>query len=94
MVAITKITGAIALLASCATAHPGESHSHDHMKREIVAREHHAKVGQRSLSACANSSSAKRLKARNIQRRNEAVKSLRQKRDLKARKFRATRLQI
>ncbi|KAI0814395.1 Intradiol ring-cleavage dioxygenase [Xylaria sp. FL0064] len=72
------------LLAGFATAHPGESHDHVKMKREILARDNAAVVGARSLGSCSNSAASQALKARSIQRRAEAVKNIRQKRGIKA----------
>lgn len=83
MVAFSKVF--LAAFAGFVAAHPGEKHDADHMKREIVARDNAARVAARSLAACGNSASALALKRRSIQRRAEAVKSLRQKRNIKAR---------
>ncbi|KAH8886962.1 aromatic compound dioxygenase [Thozetella sp. PMI_491] len=92
MVLLPKISGAaaLALLAGLAAAHPGESHSDHHMKREITAREHNAHLGARSLGACSNSVASRKLKARSIKRRSEHVEKLRQKRGITApsKKFR------
>ncbi|KAI1424427.1 Intradiol ring-cleavage dioxygenase [Xylaria sp. FL1777] len=70
------------LLTGYVTAHPGESHDHIKMKRELVARDNGAAVGARSLGACSNSAASQALKARSIQRRAEAVNKLRQKRGI------------
>jgi PAB1-binding protein PBP1 len=87
MVVLSKLSVAAgAVLASVVSAHPGESHSAHHMKREIVARDHQARVAARSLGNCANSAASRALKTRAVQRRAEKVKELRQKRDIKARK--------
>ncbi|KAH6644995.1 Intradiol ring-cleavage dioxygenase [Truncatella angustata] len=82
MVAFSKVF--IATAVGFATAHPGESHSANHVKREIVARENAAHAAARSLASCGNSAGAQALKARSVQRRAEALKSLRQKRGIKA----------
>lgn len=73
------------LLASfaLASAHPGESHSHNHMKREILARDNAAVLGRRSLNSCSSSSSAQLLKARSVQRRDAKVKQLRDRLGIK-----------
>ncbi|KAI1347947.1 Intradiol ring-cleavage dioxygenase [Xylaria sp. FL0043] len=85
MVAFSALTLASAtLLAGFASAHPGESHDHVKMKRELVARDNAAAVGARSLGSCSNSAASQALKARSIQRRAEAVKNIRQKRGIKA----------
>ncbi|KAI0134726.1 GPI anchored dioxygenase [Xylariales sp. AK1849] len=80
MVAFSKLT--LAALASYAAAHPGEKHDDHHMKREIVARDHHARNGARSLAACGNLAHAQALRTRSIQRRAASVKSLREKRGI------------
>ncbi|KAI3324962.1 aromatic compound dioxygenase [Xylariaceae sp. AK1471] len=73
---------ALGLLAGHAVAHPGESHSGAHLKRELVARDNAAAVGARSLAACSNSAASQALKARSIKRRAEAVKNIREKRGI------------
>jgi PAB1-binding protein PBP1 len=83
MVGISKL--AVALLVAAATAHPGESHDAQHMKREIVARDHAARAAARSLGSCANSEAARALKKRSVQRRAEVVKTLREKKGIKTR---------
>ncbi|KAI3339932.1 Intradiol ring-cleavage dioxygenase [Ustulina deusta] len=83
MVAFSTLALASAsLLAGYATAHPGESHDHIKMKRELVARDNGAAVGARSLGSCSNSAASQALKARSIQRRAEKVKNIRQKRGI------------
>ncbi len=87
MVAFSTLALASAsLLAGYATAHPGESHDHIKMKRELVARDNGAAVGARSLGSCSNSAASQALKARSIQRRAEKVKNIRQKRGITTRK--------
>ncbi|KAI0434615.1 Intradiol ring-cleavage dioxygenase [Xylaria sp. FL1042] len=84
MVAFSALALASAsLLAGFATAHPGESHDHVKMKRELLARDNAAAIGARSLGSCSNSAASQALKARAIQRRAEAVKNIRQKRGIK-----------
>ncbi|KAH6896617.1 Intradiol ring-cleavage dioxygenase [Thelonectria olida] len=70
-------------MATLSSAHPGESHSHSHMKREIVARDHAAVLGRRSLNSCSSSINARTTKSRAIQRRAAKVKELREKRGIK-----------
>lgn len=84
MVAISKL--AVAALVGYATAHPGEKHDAEHMKREITARDNHAQVGARALGTCSNSADALALKKRSVQRRADAVKNQRKKRGITARK--------
>ncbi|KAI8623811.1 Intradiol ring-cleavage dioxygenase [Xylariaceae sp. FL1651] len=84
MVAFSALAlGTVSLLAGYAAAHPGESHSDAHMKREIAARDNAASLGARSLGACSNSAASQALKARSIKRRAEAVKNIREKRGIK-----------
>ena len=86
MVCFSKLSGfTAALLTSAAVAHPGETHSQAHMKRELAARDHFASAGKRSLDACSDSASAQKLHARAIERRAQKVKDLREKRGIKTR---------
>ncbi|KAI6087986.1 aromatic compound dioxygenase [Hypoxylon rubiginosum] len=82
MVAITNL--ALAALAGYAAAHPGESHSAHHMKRELVARDSAAQIGARSLNSCSSSAASQALKTRSIKRRAEIVKNIRKKRGIQA----------
>ncbi|KAI0600999.1 Intradiol ring-cleavage dioxygenase [Biscogniauxia sp. FL1348] len=84
MVAISKLAGAAAFFAGFSAAHPGESHSEHHMKRELVARDNAAALGARSLGSCSNSAASQALHARSLKRRADTVKNLRQKRGIKA----------
>ncbi|KAF2092201.1 aromatic compound dioxygenase [Saccharata proteae CBS 121410] len=92
MVYFPKIAGAVAAAALSASviAHPGEHHDHDEVKRTIAARDHHAANAKRSLDACSNSLKHRELAARNVARRSQLVKDLRQKRGItaKPKKFR------
>ncbi|KAK4124355.1 aromatic compound dioxygenase [Parathielavia appendiculata] len=81
MLGIFKLS--VAVLAAVGVAHPGDSHDAHHLKREIVARDHAAKMAARSLGACANSETARALKQRSVVRRAEKVKSLRNERGIK-----------
>ncbi|KAI1366528.1 Intradiol ring-cleavage dioxygenase [Xylaria arbuscula] len=65
-------------LAGYSSAHPDAAN----MKREIVARDHGANLGARSLSSCSNSAAVQARNARSLQRRAEAVKNIRQKRGI------------
>ncbi|KAF7553689.1 hypothetical protein G7Z17_g3422 [Cylindrodendrum hubeiense] len=69
-------------LATLATAHPGESHSNNHMKREIVARDNAAAMGRRSLNTCSDSVGAKKMKRRAVERRAQKVRDLRKSRGI------------
>lgn len=85
MVAFSKM--AVAALAGFAAAHPGEKRDEKKMKREIVARDNHARVGARSLAQCGNADYAKALKTRSVQRRAEKVQSIRKERGIKSGKL-------
>ncbi|CAJ2511974.1 Uu.00g075990.m01.CDS01 [Anthostomella pinea] len=82
MVALSKL--ALAALAGYATAHPGEKHDAEHMKREIVARDNAAQLGARSMGSCSGSAGAQALKQRSIARRAQQVQDIRRKRGIKA----------
>lgn len=69
-------------LASLAAAHPGEKHNAMKIKREIEARNTMARVASRSLGACAGSLKHRQLVERNIARRSEAARKLREKRGI------------
>lgn len=89
MVLFSKLTCAVAALglAGIAITHPGETHSHAHMKREILARDNLAAIGKRSLGACAGSERAQQAKKRALKRRFDKVQNLRKKRGITTRKF-------
>ncbi|KXH28472.1 hypothetical protein CNYM01_10583 [Colletotrichum nymphaeae SA-01] len=90
MVRISALSAAGLALAGCVSAHPGEHHSHDHMKRNIQLRDNVAAVGQRSLNACSNTAGAQAMKKRAVERRAQKVKDIRAAKGLKtpARKYR------
>ncbi|KAK4630909.1 hypothetical protein CLAFUR4_02722 [Fulvia fulva] len=69
MVQVTKLAALAAVCTTPATAHPGEKHDPAKIKREIIAREHWAHQGKRSLDACSNTGTARRFAARNSERR-------------------------
>jgi hypothetical protein len=85
MVVISKLASAAAIWASFTVAHPGETHSAEHIKREIAARDYAAGIGARSLGACGGSASAQEMRARAVWRRADKVQTLRQKRGITAR---------
>ncbi|KAF6803610.1 GPI anchored protein [Colletotrichum sojae] len=90
MVRLSALSAAGLALCGAVSAHPGEHHSHDTMKRNIQLRDNVAAIGQRSLSTCSNSAGAQQMKARAVQRRAQKVNEIRQKKGLKApaRKYR------
>lgn len=90
MVAFSKITTGLAVAAGLAAAHPGETHSNEHIRREIEVRDQHAAHGARALQQCSGSATARRLKQRSVQRRAERVQQLRAARGVTAnpRKYR------
>ena len=69
-------------LLSLAAAHPGEKHDHAHIKRQIDARQLRAAAAKQSLGACENSLKHRDLMARSVQRRANALNSLREKRGI------------
>ncbi|KAK7179137.1 hypothetical protein DPSP01_012212 [Paraphaeosphaeria sporulosa] len=69
-------------LLSLAAAHPGEKHDHAHIKRQIDARQLRAAAAKRSLGACESSLKHRDLMARSVQRRANALQSLREKRGI------------
>jgi ABC-type hemin transport system ATPase subunit len=87
MVSFKTLSSAALLLANFAAAHPGEKHDHEHIKRQIQARDAVANLGQRSLNACSGSESARAIKARSISRRARKVQELREKLGIKTCKF-------
>ena len=84
MVYLPHLTGAaaFALFATSAIAHPGEHHDENRLRREIEAREFNAHKARRSLEACSGTTQARDLKKRSIERRVDAVKNLRKKRNI------------
>lgn len=87
MVGFSKLTGfavAAACLISPSFAHPGETHDAVAMKREIHARNVMASAAKRSLGACSDNLEARNLFARNIARRSNVARELRQKRNIKS----------
>ncbi|EME47032.1 hypothetical protein DOTSEDRAFT_50529 [Dothistroma septosporum NZE10] len=82
MVQITKLAALAAACITPAIAHPGEKHDPAKVKREIIAREHWAHQGKRSLDACSNGETYRRFAARNIERRARKARELREQRGL------------
>ncbi|KAH7193921.1 Intradiol ring-cleavage dioxygenase [Fusarium flagelliforme] len=83
MVPLKTLVSAGLLLANIASAHPGEKHDHQQIKRQIQARDTIANLGQRSLNACSGSDHALALKSRSISRRARKVQELREKLGIK-----------
>ncbi|KAF2029184.1 aromatic compound dioxygenase [Setomelanomma holmii] len=77
-------SGAIAAtsLISSVAAHPGETHDHAKIKREIDVRTLRASAAKRSLGACENSFKHRSLMERSMNRRAAALNKLRQKRGI------------
>ncbi|WYZ42531.1 hypothetical protein EsH8_VI_000230 [Colletotrichum jinshuiense] len=90
MVRLSALSAAGLAFAGYVSAHPGEHHSHDHMKRNIQLRDNVAAIGQRSLNSCSNTAGAQAMKKRAVERRAQKVNEIRQKKGLKApaRKYR------
>ncbi|KAE8146972.1 Intradiol ring-cleavage dioxygenase [Aspergillus avenaceus] len=70
--------------ATLALAHPGEKHDPKALKREIQARDALAIRSRRALEACANTDYAKQLQKRNVARRAQTVRKLREARGINA----------
>jgi hypothetical protein len=88
MVYIPKVAGAVAAiwLTGSISAHPGEHHDHQAIKREIRYRDQMASAAKRSIDGCSNSLKARELSARSAARRAEVARDLRQKRNIKSSK--------
>jgi hypothetical protein len=65
-----------------AVAHPGEIHTPEEVKREIVAHKAQQVKARRSLADCANSPAAVALKERAVARRAATAQKLREQRGL------------
>ncbi|KAF4995950.1 hypothetical protein FGRMN_4805 [Fusarium graminum] len=83
MVSFNILCSTALLLANVASAHPGETHTHEHIKRQIQMRDTVANLGQRSLDACSGSGNAHVLKTRSISRRAQKVQELRERLGIK-----------
>lgn len=90
MVSLAQVATGFAIAAGVVTAHPGEHHSNEHIRREIDIRDATAAHGARALAQCANSATTRRMKQRSVQRRADKVEALRKARGLTAspKKFR------
>ncbi|KAM0345715.1 hypothetical protein ACHAPU_006370 [Fusarium lateritium] len=83
MVSLNALCSAALLLATIASAHPGETYKHEQVKRQTQMRDAVANLGQRSLNACSGSEYAHALKARSISRRGRKVQELRERLGIK-----------
>lgn len=90
MVSFKSLASAGFVLAGLVSAHPGEKHDHQKIKRQIQTRDTIANLGQRSLNACSGSLHARELKARSIARRAEKVEKLRKRLGIKTGMLRDT----
>lgn len=81
MVNFRSISAALAL-ASVATAHPGEEHTPEEIKREVTARGLAHEKMTRALNSCSSSSAFRARQERAMARRADAARALRQKRDI------------
>ncbi|KAF9873801.1 hypothetical protein CkaCkLH20_08535 [Colletotrichum karsti] len=84
MVRISALSAAGLALVGLTSAHPGEKHDHNKLKRDIQLRDGIANIGQRSLSQCSNSAGAQKRQARAVERRAAKVEEIRKKRGLTA----------
>jgi ABC-type hemin transport system ATPase subunit len=83
MVSFKSLASAGFVLVGLVSAHPGEKHDHQKIKRQIQTRDTIANLGQRSLNQCSGSLHARELKARSIARRAEKVEQLRKRLGIK-----------
>lgn len=84
MVQISKFAAALATasLIGSAIAHPGESHDHTKVRRDIKKRDAIALTAKRGLQACQNTLKARELDERAIARRSAKLADLRAKRGI------------
>lgn len=84
MVQISKFAAALATASflSSVIAHPGESHDHARVRRDIRKRDVLAATAKRSLEACSNTLKARQLDDRAITRRSAKLADLRVKRGI------------
>lgn len=81
-----RFTGLLTLTAATlALAHPGEKHDPVALKREIHARDVQAIRARQALDACSGSADAIQLNERNVARRAQTTRNLRQQRGISAR---------
>jgi hypothetical protein len=73
--------------ATLALAHPGEKHDPVALKREIHARDVQAIRARQALDACSSSTDAVQLNQRNVARRAQTTRNLRQQRGITAREL-------
>ncbi|KAL3480842.1 Intradiol ring-cleavage dioxygenase [Aspergillus californicus] len=80
-----RFTGFLTLTAATlALAHPGEKHDPAAIKREIRARDAQAIRARASLDSCSASDAAVQLNQRNVARRAQTTRELRQRRGITA----------
>ncbi|KAL4744659.1 hypothetical protein BDW72DRAFT_208836 [Aspergillus terricola var. indicus] len=78
-----RFTGLLTLTAATlALAHPGEKHDPAVLKREIHARDVQAIRARQALDACSSSTDAVQLNQRNVARRAQTTRNLRQQRGI------------
>lgn len=76
----SAVTAGLIGLASIAAAHPGHDHKAEAAERRAFMR--NAPIQARSLSQCASKLKARGLEAKNVARRQHAVKQIRRRRGL------------
>lgn len=76
----SAVTAGLIGLASIAAAHPGHDHQAEAAERRHFMR--NAPIQSRSLSQCASKLKARGIEAKNVARRQNAVKQIRRRRGL------------
>lgn len=76
----SAVTAGLIGLASIAAAHPGHDHAAEAAERRHFMR--NAPIQSRSLSQCASKLKARGIEAKNVARRQNAVKHIRRRRGL------------
>lgn len=81
----SAVTAGLLGLASVVAAHPGHDHTAEAAERRHFMR--NAPIQSRSLSQCASKLKARGLEAKNVARRQNAVKQIRRRRGLSNGRF-------
>lgn len=76
----SAVTAGLIGLASIAVAHPGHDHTAEAAQRRHFMR--NAPIQSRSISQCASKLKARGIEAKNVARRQSAVKHIRRRRGL------------
>lgn len=86
MVSFSDLTKRVATASFivAAAAHPGEHHDHAAIERAILQRDEYARLAQRSLSQCSNSTKHQAMTRSNVERRAHQLQKLRSDRGVVA----------